>query len=216
MPFFTAIFFMSKTLSNLFYIIFALLLMALAGCDSSQQQAPQSDVALTVDQQADAGPEARAVLDRFIQASIARNYPAYYGLLSQQDQAARSLQAFIQEKTQGGVTLADAFYDRIQYRIETMVVEADSATAMVDYRFPNVEFMIKDTFGLSILSDFTDAEIRDLKMRLESAYQDKSLPMKTSRRNFRLLREADGWRVLLGWKKSADGMDKKPAIQPAS
>lgn len=197
--------FMKKTSLAIISPGFYLLLALLVACEGSQQQPTESSMDTPEQKQAQSRLEASAVLEEFIDASIARQYSRYYDLLSEQDQAVKSRDDFIQEKAPQGVTLADAFYDRIQYRIESIQVDADRAEALVNYRYPNVEFMIKDMFGLSILSDFTDAEIVDMKQRLEQAYQEKPLPMKTSSRKFVLLKQAPGWRVSLGWKKSVAG-----------
>lgn len=195
---------MKNLVSTLFNTSVVTLLLLLAGCDGSQQQLSESTVDVLVNEQSQAQQQVTEVLQKFIDASIARDYQAYYQLLSKQDQAVKSLPAFVEEKQAGGPTLADAFYRQIDYRIEEVVIDNAQARVVVDYRYPNVEYMIKDMFGLSILSDFTQDEILKMKAQLEQAYQDKPLPMKASIRNFVLLQEATGWRVLLNWKKNPE------------
>lgn len=191
---------MKKLVSTLLNASVVALLILLAGCDGSQ---PLSDSAVDMpaSKQSLSQQQVTEVLQTFIDASISRDYQAYYQLLSEQDKAIRSQATFLEEKQANGVTLADAFYAQISYRIEDVVIDNGQAKVVVDYRYPNVEYMIKDMFGLSILSDFTQDEIIKMKAQLEQAYQDKPVPMKASTRHFVLLQEAPGWRVLLGWKK---------------
>jgi hypothetical protein len=195
---------MKKLVSTLFNTCVVPLLVLLAGCDGSQQQLSESAVEVPVSKQSQPQQQVTEVLRTFIDASIARDYQAYYQLLSEQDKAVRSLADFVEEKQAAGVTLADAFYAQINYHIEDVVIDNGRARVVVEYRYPNVEYMIKDMFGLSILSDFTQDEMVKMKAQLEQAYQDKPVPMKASTRHFVLLQEAPGWRVLLGWKKSSE------------
>jgi len=195
---------MKNFISTLLNTSAVVMLLLLAGCDGSQQQLSESAMDMSASKHDQVKEQVGEVLQAFIKASISRDYRAYYALLSKQDKAVKSLSAFEQEKQAHGVSLADAFYDRINYRIEDIIVDKDRAKAVVDYRFPNVEFMIKDMFGLSILSDFTQDEIIKMKAQLEQAYQDKPLPMKASTRHFVLLKEDQGWRVLLNWKKTPE------------
>ena len=194
--------FMKKSFFVLFKISLLILPVVLTSCDGSGQQALQSSEDAPEVKQTQSQVEVSSVLQSFINASIARQYDVYYELLSEQDRAVKSREVFLQEKQPGGVTLADAFYDKITYRIEHIEVDKDKAKVSVEYNYPNVEFMIKDMFGLSILSDFTDQEIIKMKEQLSQAYQGKSLPMKTTKRQFVLVRQPAGWRVLLGWKKA--------------
>ena len=156
-------------MKNSFFVLLKIsLLILVASCDRSPQQALQSSEDTPEVEQSQAQTEVTAVLESFIDASIARQYKIYYEFLSEQDRAAKSREIFLQEKQAGGVTLADAFYDKITYRIETVEVVNDQARASVEYNFPDVEFMIKDKFGLSILSDFTEAEISKMKSQLHA------------------------------------------------
>jgi hypothetical protein len=173
----------------------------LAACDGVEQQSLVAKIDRPDGKHSTASLEVSAVLERFIDASIARQYGEYYDLLSTKDQGVRTRQSFVDEKQTGDVTLADAFYDKISYRVEAVVIEEGQATVLVEYRYPDVEYMIKKQFGLSVLSDLTDQEIVRMKDELEQAYSVKPLPMKSRKREFTLLRQVDGWRVYLGWDR---------------
>lgn len=177
-----------------------LTLSLLFGCEPSGQQA-QVDVS-----QARHGSEqqqAESVLTEFLDASVARDFGRRYDLLSAKDRASKSRDSYIAEQTPSKPTLADAFYKNIAYHIEQLELNGDQAKAMVEYRYPDVERMIKKQFGLSILSDFTDQETLELKHKLEAAYQDQPMPMRSSRKAYTLLREQGQWRVYLGWDVAA-------------
>lgn len=182
----------------------------MAGCEDSQQQ-PTETVADVAGQEHNLSTqEVREVLETFVDASVRRDYSTYYDLLSAKDHNAVSRQDFLAAKQAEGASLADAFYEKVSHRIGDVVIDKDRAHALVEYRFPDVEYMIKHVFGLSILSDFTQKEIMQMKTELAQAYQDKPVPMKSRNQNFELVREEAGWRVYLRWDETG-GPTGKPA-----
>ncbi len=174
-------------------------LLLLAACEPNGQQ-PSID--LQQPTHATAQQKVEAVVRVFVDASIKRDFASQYQVVSSADKQVKTLDQYVAEKAPRERTLADSFYQQISYSIEDVKVGDDQALVRVAYRFPDVERMIKERFGLSVLGKITDEKFDSMRQQLEAAYQNKVPPMKHSTRDYQLRKESSGWRIYLGWDKA--------------
>lgn len=188
---------MRKILIVTMSVALALLLNA---CDSSEQASqPKEDEPLV--KQSQFIDDAKAALKQYIDASIHRDYRAVYSMLSSQDKSRKSLADYMQQQEQEANPLADSFYDKIQYEILSLNKNGDNVKAVVEYRFPDLEKMIKDTFNLQVLKpDISNMELQKMKQELEARYNDSNMPVRTNDRLFTLVKEGNNWKLSLNWK----------------
>lgn len=184
------------------FLVLLTLALALTACDSSQQASqPQEDQPAKEQSTATAVPAAKAVLKQYIDASIHRDYKTIYSLASEQDRSHKTLAQYIQQQKQETSPLADSFYDRIRYDIQSVTPKGDTLQAVVEYHFPDLEKMIKDTFNLQVLKpDIDHQELEKMKQELESRYHDGDMPMRSNDRQFTLVKENRQWKIRLNWK----------------
>lgn len=159
---------------------------------------------VTKQAQATAGVEAGvdAALKRFIHAAINRQHTNYYDMLSNKDRAAKSREKYLQEQQQLQPNLADAYFERITYKITAITVNGTAAKVEAIYQFPDVESMIKKVYNLSVLDQQALPPLNAMKQKLDNAYAGKVLPMKAVTHHFNLIQENNDWHVYIEWDKA--------------
>ena len=191
-------------LPRLFFIVGCLMMVSACDQSGSASTATSTSYSPNSDQSATKGDTSISpdvVLQKFIDASIQRDYGTRYDLLSLEDQAVKSRQTYIDEMNKRPASLADPFFNQIQYQIDYVEESDDTADIKVSYNAPDVEKMIKDTFNVSVLKQQSETDIEDMKQKLEERYSGESIPMKQTHKMFHLVQQGDGWRVRLGWTR---------------
>ena len=138
---------------------------------------------------ASTGGDAERALSAYLDATIHERYEEAYSYLSDDDQAAMTLEKFTGENSDNIVIRCDEFTSRTEFRVKNVDVDGDLARAEVEITEPNVRVILSDILGALIASLLDDEE------EFENKYSEGDIPMRTRTEYYKLVREHGGWRV---------------------
>lgn len=173
----------------------------LFGCNDASEQLAEAKMDAPLVRESQSTAPVESVLTQFIDASINRRHAEYYDLLSSKDKSVKTREKYLEEQQSIQPNLADHYFHRITYKIESVVFAGEEAKVEVLYKFPDVERMIKQVYNVAVLGEKGLPAMDEMKQRLDFEYQNKPLPVKSKTRHFTLLNENNEWRVYLGWDK---------------
>lgn len=166
--------------------VFAVVIVMLCGCDRIS---------------AIRNPGPQDTLRAFLGASTKGNLEVAYGYVSASDRAARSLLDY-QSQSADGAGLAKAFAGMVTQKIVEVTEHGATATAQVDVTTPDFSKLMGDLIGPAIVAAFGgDVDADKLGQDLASKYKNADLPKVTNRKEFKLVRDPDGWRVFMDWER---------------
>ncbi len=151
----------------------------------------------------DSRPE--EALAQYVSACLEGRYEEAWQCLSSEDRAAKSLEAFVEERKDSGTFLARNLHRLIGYDIRD-VVQADenSARATVEVRIPDVRVIVGEVSAAMEAADWPAGAldyasfVRRNVGAFEQKYQTQGIPKKTIRETFLLIRENGQWKVRAG------------------
>jgi hypothetical protein len=156
----------------------AVVLLALGGCG-----ADRSDPA--------------AVLLAYLEAVAGNDLEAAYAHLSGDDRAFRTLKGYIALESVGDSVIVRKLARQTRVRILSLEIEGERALARVRVARPDMA----QALGIAMQGIFSGgASFEDAAERALGA----PLPLVESDERYVLVREADGWRVRLGWRHQSE------------
>lgn len=151
----------------------------------------------------DSRPE--EALSQYVSACLEGRYEEAWQFLSSEDRAAKSLEAWVEERKDSGTFLARNLHRLISYDIRD-VVQADenSARATVEVRIPDFRVIVGEVSGAMEAADWPAGALDNATFvrrnvgAFEQKYQTQGIPKKTIRETFLLVRENGQWKVCAG------------------
>ncbi|MFQ5898480.1 MAG: cytochrome c oxidase assembly protein [Candidatus Methylomirabilia bacterium] len=142
----------------------------------------------------------------YLEAVYARDYKEAYGLISSADRQWKSQEEYLRENkffTGAALTLARKLASFIEYRDVVTDVKNGRATMRFKVRLPDAS----DPSLRQLLLDFepdplarlSDTQLGALVARLDAMHRAGELPMIEGEEDWQLIKEPQGWRILLNW-----------------
>jgi len=196
----------------------AVLVLLIWGCAAEQTPASESDSTPTamsnpVDPSSAGGGVAPSELgpDRtpeqtvsaLLRALYAKQFEAYYALVSTRDRQAKTLDSLKAEfKPSNADLVTDFLFQQISFTVDSTQVMGDTAWVYVASTLPDMEAVLHQ--ANIIERDLGDSFNLQNKLGvLEQRFKMVGSPMQTRSVAYPLIREADGWHALIGWAEQA-------------
>jgi hypothetical protein len=145
---------------------------------------------------ASTGGDAERALSGYLDATIHERHEEAYAYLSDEDQAAMSLEEFTGESRDNIVIRCDEFTARTSFKVKNIDVDDDRARAEVEITEPNIRVILSDVLGALIASLLSDEEdLEEMEDELEDKYSKGNIPMRTRTEYYNLVREHDTWKI---------------------
>lgn len=143
---------------------------------------------------------------QYVQAVYSRNYAQAYPLISDANQKQKSREEYLQVHVSFGGTalqLAAQLASYIRYANPRTDIDGDRARVTLELILPNgndpkLRELLLD-FDEEQLQDLSQAEQERISAALATAYQRDELPVIVGEERFELVKQVDGWKLLLYW-----------------
>jgi hypothetical protein len=148
--------------------------------------------------------EPAQVIEAYLRATYARDYVEAYRLISAADRKVRDVNRYVQQRGAfSGFTLevARKLSESVEIEPQQQKATAERIRVVARYRVPDPKkisplLLNWDPYRLNYLGA---AERRNILDAVEKKQQDRSLEMSEGEERFELVKEANEWRVFLGW-----------------
>lgn len=141
-------------------------------------------------------------LSNYLEACRRGRTDEAYGYLSSAAKASQSLEEFRKAKSLGNGLLAEIVGRHVSFVVETIETGEDRAAATVVMTAPDFKLILRD-----ILQELDPAGIPEPTMdsfafvccrlsELGDKYEGEKKPLRTTREDFYLCREAEGWKIM--------------------
>ena len=166
------------------------------------------------------GSNPKDVLSKYLNATLNLQYEEGYKYISNKDKEVKQLKEFLSEYEQEDTPLVKALQDKSSYEIKGVIVNGNQAIANVELVIPDVISILGDFKGAAFTSalgeEKNDNEIAKV---LAEKYKNTDLPMTTIPETYKLVKQADGWKIFLDWeteKMEAEWKEKMEAEKDGS
>ena len=153
----------------------------------------------------DNSPTPEAVFNDYAAASLKSEHGKAYDLLSSVDKKVMSREDYIASNSVEQLPFADMLMEATSYKILNSTVEGDKAILNIEVTMPNMMVVMQEMFAQAMAMGENAEENPDIAKNLQEKYGEEGLPTITEVQDVHMVREADGWRVSMGWNES--GMD---------
>lgn len=147
------------------------------------------------------GPSPTEVLNNYLDASLKGRYEESYSYVSAEDKATKDLQSYLKENEKDDNPFAQAIVSKVSYKILKLEKSEKKATADVEITIPDFGSIFADVMVAALSSAFGGEKSEaQMKKILAEKYANKDIPLTTTKENFTLLKESDGWKIFLDWE----------------
>ncbi len=151
----------------------------------------------------DSRPE--EALAHYASAYLEGRYEESWQFLSSEDRAAKSLEAWVEERKDSGTFLARNLHRLISHDVRDVVqVDENNARATLEVRIPDVRVIVGEISGAMEAATWPEGALDNVTFlrrnvgAFEQKYQTEGIPKRTIRDTFLLVRENGQWKVRAG------------------
>ncbi len=160
------------------FLIFSIFLVA--SCDSIFQSKPED------------------VLSEYLQADLVGNHKKAYTYLSSNDKKNKSLEQYIGEKSKHSDSeLAKLFIDKTTHKIVNVEINGNTANIKVDTTTVDLNIITREFTNAAFKTATTGKSFQDIQKDIVAKYKKQDLPLNNYKSNHKLIKEKDGWKVML-------------------
>lgn len=143
-------------------------------------------------------------LTGYLDSTINGAWTDAYGYISTQDKAIKSLTEYKSEVAHDNDVKA-MIARKTVYKIIGVKKSGDSATANVEISTPDLSGFFTDLMKSALSSAFgkeksNGVDAAAMESQVKEKIESGEFPLKTEKKEFTIIREADGWRVFLDWE----------------
>jgi hypothetical protein len=145
-------------------------------------------------------------LSRYVSAYVNGNYEDAYQLLSSEDRATKSMEAYVAERKDSGTFLTSNLHRLIGYSIrEVTLIDEMHARGTVDISIPDFRAIVQEISGALEAADYPDSALENVSFVrcnvgvFERKYQTQGIPKRALQQTFDLVKEGSQWKVRAGW-----------------
>jgi len=145
-------------------------------------------------------------LSRYVSAYVNGSYEEAYQCLSSEDRAAKSLEAYVAERTDSGAFLTRNLHRLIGYNIRDVKrVDETHARGTVDISLPDFRAIVAEISGALETAAYPDSALENVSFVrrnvgvFEHKYQTEGIPKRALQETFELVKEGSQWKVRAGW-----------------
>ncbi|MBW2038001.1 MAG: hypothetical protein JRI46_00145 [Deltaproteobacteria bacterium] len=147
------------------------------------------------------GSSPKAVLSKYLDASLHGRHEEAYQYISAKDKAIKSLHEYLSDQQKEESPFAQVLASKVSYEIKEVTIDGNQAKANVDVTIPDFGVIFKDILGAAFMSAFGEKkDKKEIEKMLTEEYKGKDIPMTTTTQFFELVKEVDGWKVFFDWK----------------
>ena len=141
-------------------------------------------------------------LNHYISAYISGNYEEAYRFLASEDRQAKSLEAYLAERTDSGTFLTRNLHRLMRYDIREMTLVDDGhARGRVDITVPDFNAIVGEISNALQSAAYPEGALDNVSFLrrnvgiFEQRYQTEGLPRRVLQETFDLVREGDQWKI---------------------
>jgi len=147
------------------------------------------------------GSNPKDVLSEYLNATLNSQYEEGYKYIAHKDKEVKQLEEYVSEFKQEDNPIAKALNDRCSYKIKGIVIDGNQAIANVEVVIPDVISILGDLKGAAFTSALgEEKDDNEIAKVLAEKYKNNNLPMTTIPETYKLIKEADGWKIFLDWE----------------
>ncbi|NIP38283.1 MAG: hypothetical protein GWO07_03670 [Candidatus Dadabacteria bacterium] len=166
----------------LFQVFIALLVLSISGCDGLFESKPQD------------------VLIEYLNADTMGDHKKAYSHISSENKKNKPYELYAAEKSKYSYSeLAKLFIENTTHKIENVEVSGDTAKIRVDTTTVNMEFITREIANAGFRAATTGKTFIDIQKDLAEKYKTQKLPLHNYKSNHKLIKEKDGWKVVLNY-----------------
>ena len=159
------------------------------------------------------GSNPKDVLSKYLNATLNLQYEEGYKYISNKDKEIKQLKEFVSEHEQADTPIAKALINKCSYKVKGVIVSENQAIATVELVIPDVLSILSDLMGATATSAFgEEKDDNEVAKALAEKYKNKNLPMTTIPETYKLIKEADGWKIFLDWETEKIEAERKVAL----
>jgi hypothetical protein len=169
-------------------LLLGALWLILAGCSTGSDESKPDDA-----------------LSRYVSAYVNGNYEEAWKCLSSEDRAAKSLEAYVAERTDSGAFLTSNLHRLIGYRIrEVKLVDDIHACGTVEISLPDFRAIVGEISEALEAAAYPDSALENVSFVrrnvgvFEHKFQTEGIPKRTLQETFDLIKEGPQWKVRAG------------------
>lgn len=160
-------------------------------------------------------PDAKEVLNKYLEASLKNKSKEAYGYISSEDKAIKSLSKYEHDVSKKDNPFVAIMTNSVSFQILKVTESGNTANAIVDITMPDMSIVFKDFMSAAFSSAFTSEKDKSkIQEKIAKKYETEKLPTTTKNTEFYLVKEKDGWKVFLDWK--TEELEKKKAEKISS
>lgn len=151
----------------------------------------------------DSRPE--EALSLYVSAYLEGRYEEAWQYLSSEDRAAKSLEAYLEERKDSGTFVARNLYRLVGHDIlDVTQVDENNARATVEIRIPDLRVVVGEVSGAMEAASWPAGALENVSFvrrnvgAFEQKYQTQGIPKRTLRDTVLLVRENGQWKVRAG------------------
>jgi len=181
------------------YIFMALVVFILSGCDKITE--------LTQ-------PNSSDIVNNYIELSLKKLDSESYKFISSEDKKIKTIDEYKRELLKQKSPIYTEMSKNITFKINSLKEKDDTAVAEVEISMPDVGILIKK-FMKQAFEGILKKSIshKDIESNILKNNNISELPKKIINKKFSLIKEKDGWKIFLNWKKEKEDNEKIATIK---
>lgn len=154
-------------------------------------------------------PGPKEVLSSYLDASLKGRSEEAYRYISSEDKSVKSCSEY---KYENDNPFAVVVVNNVSFEVLQVAETGSTAKADVEITFPDMSGMFQDLWGAAFSSAFGGKNQGEIERELAAKYKTGEVPTTTKNEEFQLVKEDDGWKVLLGWKTEKAQKEKAEKV----
>ncbi|NIS09383.1 MAG: hypothetical protein GWO07_11600 [Candidatus Dadabacteria bacterium] len=140
------------------------------------------------------------VLKQFLAADLVGDHKKAYSFLSSTNKNNKPFEQYVSEKSKHtNSELANLFIENTTHLIENVEIDGDNAKIRVDTTTVDLEIITKEVANASLEAARMGKSFQDIQDDIVEKYKKQALPLNNYKSNHTLIKEKDGWKVLLNY-----------------
>jgi hypothetical protein len=139
-------------------------------------------------------------LAKFLDARTTGDFITVWDFVSTSDKSTKDIQKFLVQSVNDRNPLVQAMSEKMSCKIKSLKADKTQAVAQVEVVTPDLDVIAKDVFEGDGANSWGKS-VDQVKGMVAGAYSGKKFPMIAKAESFQMVREPDGWKVYLNWKK---------------
>lgn len=164
------------------------------------------------DKASQAGP--KEVLSSYLDAHLKGRSEKAYSYISSEDKAVKDLQTYIKENDLSkDIPFSKYLMRKCSYKILELDQSENEASADVEMTIPDLSAMLGSIMMTALTARPGSDPEKEIKEQMAKKLEKGNVPLTTTKNSMHLIKENDGWKVLMDWRTAKIEEEKRQKIQ---